>query len=51
MYSTKQHKDLAVRPSSRAPSIPARKAPLNAYSGRGNDTVGPACYNPNESTV
>ena len=40
-----------MRPSSRAPSIPARKPPQNAYSGLGVDTVGPACYDPKADNV
>ena len=50
-YQSKRHKDLVVRPTSRAPSIPARKPPTNAYSGLGDDTVGPACYNPKEENI
>lgn len=39
------------KPNSHAPSIPAKKANTNMYSGRGFDTVGPALYNPNMNTV
>lgn len=40
-----------LKPTGRAPSIPAKKIANNAYSGLGQDTVGPACYNPKESSV
>ena len=50
-YDKFQHGDLVVKPQSRAPSIPARKVPQNAYSGLGQDTVGPACYTLKESHV
>jgi hypothetical protein len=50
-YDKHQHSDLIIKPQSRAPSIPAKKIPQNAYSGLGQDTVGPACYNPRENMV
>ena len=50
-YDKFQHGDLVVRPQPRAPSIPTRKIPQNAYSGLGQDTVGPACYNLKENHV
>ena len=30
------------------PSIPSKKVNVNMYTGRGQDTVGPALYNPNQ---
>jgi len=50
-YDHHRHKDLVVKPNPRAPSIPAKKSMLNGYSGLGNDTVGPACYNSNDFKV
>ena len=46
-----QHHDLIVKPYSKAPSIPTKKIPQNAYTGLGMDTVGPGCYDPNEDQV
>lgn len=45
-YNAEKHGDLVVKPQSRAPSIPSKKIPAQAYSGLGQDTVGPAAYNP-----
>ena len=45
-YNSEKHGDLVVKPQSRAPSIPSKKIPAQAYSGLGQDTVGPAAYNP-----
>jgi hypothetical protein len=50
-YDSHKHKDLIIKPQGRAPSIPVKKVPNNAYTGLGNDTVGPACYNPSEQAV
>lgn len=47
-YDNNKHGDLVVKPQSRAPSIPSKKVPQTAYTGLGNDTVGPALYNPKE---
>ena len=48
MYGEKAHSDLAVVPKQVPPGIPAKKIAQNAYSGLGQDTVGPALYNPNQ---
>jgi len=45
-YTKKVHKDLAVIPTAKAPGIPSKKLAQTAYTGRGQDTVGPAAYNP-----
>ena len=45
-YKTNQHKDLAVIPHGKAPSIPVKKLASTAYTARGFDFVGPAGYNP-----
>ena len=37
---------MKVIPKEEPNSIPARKVPANAYSGRGFDTVGPSNYDP-----
>jgi phosphoserine aminotransferase len=50
-YNSYKHSDLIIKPVGRAPSIPARKVAQNAYSGLGNDTVGPAGYNPKEDKI
>ena len=50
-YDKNQHADLVIKPQARAPSIPAKKISQIAYSGLGQDTVGPACYNPKEKSV
>lgn len=42
---------MVIKPQSRAPSIPSKKIPTTAYSGLGQDTVGPAGYNPKEDPV
>lgn len=47
-YNSNKHADLVIKPQSRAPSIPSKKIPNHAYSGLGQDTVGPAAYNPKE---
>mmetsp|Transcript_9990 Transcript_9990/g.15113 ORF Transcript_9990/g.15113 Transcript_9990/m.15113 type:complete len:199 (+) Transcript_9990:258-854(+) len=50
-YKSKEHKDLRVIPQSQAPSIPTKKLAQTSYTGRGQDTVGPAAYNPKIPTV
>jgi hypothetical protein len=50
-YDDNKHGDLVVKPQSRAPSIPSKKVPQTAYSGLGQDTVGPAAYNPKSEQV
>jgi hypothetical protein len=45
-YGAQQHKDLAVIPTAKAPSIPSKKLAQTAYTGTGFDQVGPAAYNP-----
>ncbi len=50
-YNSEKHGDLVVKPQSRAPSIPSKKIPAQAYSGLGQDTVGPAAYNPKSEQV
>jgi hypothetical protein len=50
-YNTNQHSDLVIKPQARAPSIPAKKLPSQAYTGLGQDTVGPAGYNPKADPV
>ncbi len=50
-YNDNKHGDLVVKPQTRAPSIPAKKIPAQAYSGLGQDTVGPAAYNPKADQV
>ena len=50
-YNSNQHTDLVIKPQARAPSIPARKLPAQAYTGLGQDTVGPAGYNPKADPV
>jgi len=47
LYGSKTHHELAVKPKPVPAGIPARKVAPNAYSGLGQDTVGPALYNPN----
>jgi hypothetical protein len=51
IYGSKVHNDLAVIPKPVPVGIPARKVAANAYSGLGQDTVGPALYNPNLDSV
>ena len=50
-YESKQHKDLAVIPTAKAPSIPTKKLAATAYTHKGFDKVGPAGYNPKVPTV
>ena len=47
MYGAKSHSDLVVVPKPVPAPIPARKVASDAYSGIGQDKVGPALYNPN----
>ncbi len=47
MYGAKSHSDLVVVPKPVPAPIPARKVAPDAYSGIGQDKVGPALYNPN----
>lgn len=47
IYGLKVHSDIAVIPKPVPVGIPARKVAANAYTGLGQDTVGPALYNPN----
>lgn len=48
MYYSKTHKDLAVTAKPVPPPIPAKKVAANAYTGLGQDTVGPALYDPTQ---
>ena len=50
-YKSKEHKDLAVVPHGKAPSIPTKKLAATAYTHKGFDKVGPAGYNPKVPTV
>ena len=50
-YRSKEHKDLAVVPHGKAPSIPTKKLAATAYTHKGFDKVGPAGYNPKVPTV
>ncbi len=50
-YNAHQHKDLAVIPNAKAPSIPTKKLAQTAYTGNGFDQVGPAAYNPKQPTI
>lgn len=44
-YNANHHKELGV-PKPVPPSIPAKKISSQSYSAVGNDTVGPALYDP-----
>jgi hypothetical protein len=48
MYGAKKHAPIAVVPKPVPAGIPGKKIALNAYTGLGQDTVGPALYNPNQ---
>ena len=48
VYGSRVHSDILVVPKPVPVGIPARKIAANAYSGLGQDTVGPALYNPNQ---
>ena len=50
-YLSNKHKEQVNKPKVKPPSIPAKKVSQNMYTGSGHDTVGPAVYNPNTSTV
>jgi hypothetical protein len=50
-YSNNKHKDLVVKPTQRAPSIPVKKLGSNFYTGLGQDTVGPALYDASEKMI
>lgn len=49
-YKSKEHKSLKIIPTPKPNSIPVRKLAQTSYTGRGNDTVGPAGYNPKKKT-
>ena len=50
-YNTMRHKNFSVQPVGIPPSIPSKKSNQNAYTGNGQDTVGPAVYNPNMGSI
>jgi hypothetical protein len=50
-YKNHEHKDLAVIPSAKAPSIPSKKLAQTAYTGLGQDVVGPAAYDPQQKAI
>lgn len=50
-YGKYTHKQIAVIPAQQNPSIPSKKLPATAYSGRNHDSVGPAVYNPKMKMV
>jgi len=45
-YGSKVHGDLTVIPKAVPNGIPNKKLAPQSYSGNGQDTVGPALYNP-----
>jgi hypothetical protein len=48
LYGSKTHNDLVVIPKPVPAGIPGRKIAPTAYTGLGQDTVGPALYNPKQ---
>jgi hypothetical protein len=50
-YQQKQHKTMTCPPKAAQPSIPLKKVPPNAHSGRGTDRPGPGNYNPNVELI
>ena len=46
-YLSNKHKDQVNKLRPKPASIPSKKVNVNMYTGRGQDTVGPALYNPN----
>lgn len=48
LYGSKTHADLAIVPKPGPPGIPGKKMAQHAYTSLGQDTVGPALYNPNQ---
>lgn len=45
-YNKHVHKKQSLIPAQNPPSIPTKKVPTSGYTGRNQDTVGPAVYNP-----